>query len=168
MRKATLRPSITAPAASPCPRTASPPSVERRLGDVPRHQLERVGRPAARRRGAVGPGGCTAGGRVRPLRLPPGHSAAAGRGLAGERQAGGTAVATRGAESSAAVAEAWSAVVERRPLHPAAAVLAGPRLGVRPRAGPDTGRAAVPHVDGDRRIHAGMPGDRGGAAAAGG
>jgi hypothetical protein len=58
-------------------------------------------------------------------------------------------LAAGGAEGAAATAEARSFVAERWVLRASAAMLAGACLGLRLRAGPDTGRAAVPHADGE-------------------
>jgi hypothetical protein len=115
----------------------------------------------SRRRGPPGRGHDRAGPAVRPLRVPSDRSAAAGCGLAGQRQAGRAVVAARGAEGSGTSAEAWSAMAQRRVLRPPAGRTGQPRLVLRLRPSPHPRRPGVPDIERAGRVHSGKPDDPG-------
>ena len=96
-----------------------------------------------------------------PLRISPDRGPAAGRRLAGERQAGGAPLAARRAQGSPEAAEEAAAVAARRLVRAVAAGPSGPRLVVRLRAPPHGRRPGVPDPEHPGRVHPGMPADPG-------
>ena len=84
-------------------------------------------------------------------------------GMAGGQGPGAADLATGRAESAAETEAARAVVAERWLLRAAAAGAGEPCLELRLRQCPDARRQDVATADADRRIHAGVPGDPGGA-----
>lgn len=101
-----------------------------------------------------------AGSRLRPLRLPPDHGAAAPGGLASECEAGGTDLEAGGAQSAEEATEARSPLVRRWFVHPSAGRASGSRLVLRLRLRAHARRQAAADADAGGRVHARMPGHR--------
>jgi len=88
---------------------------------------------------------------------------AGGHGLACERQAGAPAVEAGAPSGAPETAETPAfARKQRKQLPPPQSDAPQPRVELRLPGGPYRGRAAVEAAGGDRRVHAGMSGDRGG------
>ena len=161
----TSGPGEATPGRRPCPRRAAgvgAASLSRRRAGVCHAALHPHG---VFRRARVARADRGAGHALRPLRLPANHGVAQAGGLAGEPQAGGAALARGRAAGAAEAAEARPALargwLDRAPTRRATE----PRLVIRLRLRPHCRRPAIADAGDRRRAHAGVPGDRRGAAA---
>ena len=125
------------------PRPAAPPAAAPRPGGDGRARPDRPDhRPGPPRR---------------PFRLPAHHGPAAGRGLAGEPQAGGAAVASGGAAPAPQRPAATATRGHGRHHHAAPGHPPEPRLVRRLRPRADAGRPGPAPADHRGRVHAGVP-----------
>ena len=122
-----------------------------------------VRRDRTRTRGSVVVADAGAGPGAPPLRLPAGHGVAAAGGLAVNRKRVQRLWRREGLKVPQVQRKRRRLGHERERLHPAAGRAARPRLELRLRLRPDGRRPAAEDAADRRRVHPGVPGDRGGA-----